>query len=68
MHTLQLKVQNSIYEHLMFLLKSINSKELEIVEDKIIKTSSKDNFDSLFDAISIDTRNFKFNRDEVNER
>ncbi len=52
----------------MFLLKSINIKELEIVEDKILKTSSKDNFDSLFDAISIDTRNFKFNRDEVNER
>lgn len=36
MHTIKLKVEDSIYSHIMFLLKNINTKELEIIEDKII--------------------------------
>jgi len=34
MHTIKLNVQDSIYEHIMFLLNSLNSKGLEIIEDK----------------------------------
>ena len=34
MHTIKLKVKDSIYEHIIFLLKSLNPKELEIIEDK----------------------------------
>jgi len=37
MHTIKLNVQDSIYSHIIFLLNSLNSKELEIVEDKIIQ-------------------------------
>jgi len=36
MHTIKLNVQDSIYGHIMFLLNSLNTKELEIVEDKAI--------------------------------
>ena len=34
MHTIKLKVQDSIYSHIMYLLKSLNQKEIEIIEDK----------------------------------
>jgi len=37
MHTIKLNVQDSIYGHIMFLLNSLNTKELEIVEDKAIQ-------------------------------
>ncbi len=33
MHTIKLEVEDSIYSHIMFLLKNINSKELKIVEE-----------------------------------
>jgi hypothetical protein len=54
----------------MFLLKNLNnnSNDIEIIEDKIIKKESKDNIDLRFNAISIDTRGFKFNREEANAR
>ncbi|MDQ7060712.1 MAG: hypothetical protein Q9M43_06090 [Sulfurimonas sp.] len=34
MHVVKLNIQDSIYNHIMFLLKNINTKELEIIEDK----------------------------------
>ena len=34
MHTIKLKVQDSIYSHIMYVLKSLNKKEIEIIEDK----------------------------------
>ena len=70
MHTIKLNIQDSIYNHIMFLLKNLNnnSNDIEIIEDKIIKKESKDNIDLRFNAISIDTRGFKFNREEANAR
>ena len=35
MHTVTLNIEDNIYNHIMFLLKSLNTKELEIVEDKV---------------------------------
>jgi len=40
MHIIKLNVQDSIYSHIMFLLKSLNTKELEIIED--INTDKED--------------------------
>lgn len=37
MHSLKLNVQDSIYSHIMFLLNNLNTKDLEIVEDKVIQ-------------------------------
>ncbi|DAB30014.1 MAG TPA: hypothetical protein CFH84_06420, partial [Sulfurimonas sp. UBA12504] len=37
MHTIKLQVQDTIYSHIMFFFKSLNSKELRIIEDKEIK-------------------------------
>lgn len=36
MHTIKLQVQDTIYSHIMFFLKNLNSKELQIIEDKEI--------------------------------
>lgn len=36
MHTIKLNVQDGIYDHIMFLLNSLNTKELEIVENKVV--------------------------------
>lgn len=36
MHTVKLQIKDSIYDHIMFLLKNLNSKELKIIEDKKI--------------------------------
>jgi len=41
MHSIKLNVQDSIYNHIMFFLNSLNTKELEIVEDKNIDCVSK---------------------------
>ena len=34
MHTVKLQIKDSIYDHIMFLLKNFNSKGLKIIEDK----------------------------------
>ncbi len=34
MHTIKLNVGDSVYTHLMFLLKNLKTNELEIIEDK----------------------------------
>jgi len=41
MHTIKLNVQDSIYEHVMFLLKSLDSKGLNITEYKTDNKNSK---------------------------
>ena len=67
MHTLKLNVEDNVYTHLKFFLESLNNKGIEVIEDKILENdTSKRNF--LFNAISIDTSNFKFSREEANER
>ena len=69
MHTIKLNVQDSIYTHIKFLLNSLNSKDLEIIEDKVTTVIQKqDKFDLLFDAVNIDMKNFKFDREEANAR
>ncbi len=40
MHTIKLQVQDSIYEHIIFLLKNLNTKELKIIEDSSINTNT----------------------------
>ncbi len=34
MHTIKIQIKDSIYDHIMFLLKNLNSKGLKIIEDK----------------------------------
>ena len=65
MHTIKLKVHDDIYNHIIFLLNSLDKKKIEIVEEKplIINKNKKK-----LNAIKIDTTNFKFDRQEANER
>ena len=37
MHTIKLQVQESVYDHIMFLLKNLNTKDLRIIEDSNIE-------------------------------
>ena len=65
MHTIKLKVHDDIYNHIIFLLNSLYKKKIEIVEENplIINKNKK-----RLNAIKIDTTNFKFDRQEANER
>jgi len=36
-HTIKLQVEDSVYDHIMFFLKNLNKRELQIIEDKRIK-------------------------------
>ena len=69
MHTVQLKIDDSIYKNVMFLLNNLNLKGFSIKEENsLISKKKNDTSKILFDAISIDTKNFKFDREEVNAR
>jgi len=69
MHTVQLKIEDSIYKNVMFLLNNLKLKGFNIKEETNYDTKKKMNGSSIvFDAISIDTKNFKFDREEANER
>ena len=67
MHTIKLKVHDDIYNHIIFLLNSLDKKKIEIVEEKPLITDKKKEKKRL-NAIKIDTTNFKFDRQEANER
>lgn len=41
MHTIKLQVQDTIYAHIMFFLKNLNSKELQIIEDKKVQKNEE---------------------------
>ena len=43
MHTITLNIQDNIYEHIMYLLKSLNPKDIEIIDSKLLEIDS--NFD-----------------------
>ena len=67
MHTIKLKVHDDIYNHIVFLLNSLDKKMIEIVEEKPL-IINKNKVKKRLNAIKIDTTNFKFDRQEANER
>lgn len=67
MHTIKLKIHDDIYSHIMFLLKSQDKRKLEILENEHSLQKNK-KIKREFNAISIDTTDFKFDRQEANER
>lgn len=50
MHTVKLKIEDNIYTHIMFLLQNLNTKGLEIVEDKPLpqQPNTKQSIQELF--------------------
>ncbi len=55
MHTITLQVKDSMYEHFLYLLKSLNSKEITVVEEKVLKphVSLKQDMIKLFDDSNV---------------
>jgi len=41
MHTVKLNIQDNIYEHVMFLLRSLNLKKIEVLNNQNINSNSK---------------------------
>jgi len=41
MHSVKLNIEDNIYHHVMFLLKSLNPKDIEIINDKSIAVDMK---------------------------
>ncbi len=67
MHSLKINVEDNVYSHLKFFLDGLNNNGIEVVEDKIVgKNFIEQKY--LFNTISIDTSNYKFDREEANER
>ncbi len=46
MHTIKLNVSENIYSHIMFFLNNLNSRELEIVEDRTVESSRAQNHEN----------------------
>ena len=67
MHSLRINVEDNVYFHLKFFLDGLNNKGIEVIEDKIVEKNSIEQ-KYLFNTISIDTSNYKFDREEANER
>ncbi len=65
MHTFKVNVQDNLVEKVYNFFKSLPKNEIDI-EDISDKKRAKET--SRFTAISIDTRNFKFDREEANAR
>ena len=42
MHTVKLKINDDIYNHIMFFIKSLDNNKIKILEEKKQKTVSKD--------------------------
>jgi hypothetical protein len=55
MHTVKLKIEDHIYAHIMFLLQNLNTKGLEIVEEKPLphQPNTKESIKELFAHKSI---------------
>ncbi len=41
MHSIKLNIQDNIYNHIMFLLKSLNPKDIEIIDDELYSNNTQ---------------------------
>lgn len=62
MHTIKLNVGNSVYTHLMFLLKNLNTSEIQVVEDIV---QDKDDSFAAIDMSSYKIEAFKAIQDPL---
>ncbi len=70
MHTLTLKIQDNVLDKIIYFLSNLPKDEVEIIEDKL-ETEHKKSENQLVKAFSnaqVDMSNFKFDRNEANER
>lgn len=62
MHTIKLNVGDSAYTHLMFLLKNLNTSEIEVVEDIV---QDKDKSSEVIDMSAYKIEAFKSIQDPL---
>ena len=64
MHTIRLDVQDSVFEKVIYFLKNLPVDEVKIIDDQVSKKVKPKRFNS----IKLQTKNFKFDREEANAR
>ena len=65
MHSIKLEIQDSVFDKVIYFLKSLPSNEVKVIDDQI---SSKEVKKSKFNSISLNTKGFKFDREDINAR
>ena len=55
MHTITVHVNDSMYEHFIYLLKNLNSKEVKVLEEKVLEkdTGLNQKFHTLFNKANV---------------
>ena len=66
MHTVRLQIEDSVFDKVIYFLKNLPQNEVKIITEDVhssIKTKP-----NKLNSISIETKDFKFNREEANAR
>ena len=66
MHTIRLRINDEVIDKVRNFLENLPKNEVEIVEESY--SASKKKPGKKFKALSIETRHFKFDREEANAR
>ncbi len=55
MHTITVQVNDSMYEHFIYLLKNLNSKEVKVIAEKVLEkdTGLNQKFHTLFNEANV---------------
>ena len=67
MHTIKLQIHDTIYDHIMFLLKNLNTKGVKVIEDKAETTSELTQEDSEVQVLSNNSANLVEDWKDENE-
>ena len=70
MHTLTLRIQDNVLDKIIYFLNNLPKNEVEIIEDKIesIHPKKESQIIKVFSSVQVDMSNFKFDRNEANDR
>ena len=67
MHTIKLQIHDTIYDHIMFLLKNLNAQGIKIIEDKVEMTPEPIQEDSEVQVLSNNSANLVEDWKDENE-
>ncbi len=67
MHTIKLQIHDTIYDHIMFLLKNLNAQGVKIIEDQVEMTPEPIQEDSEVQVLSNNSANLVEDWKDENE-
>ena len=66
MHTISLRINDEVIDKVRYFLENLPKNEVEIVEESYSASQKKPG--KKFKAVSLETKDFKFDREEANAR